>query len=244
MACVWSAHCGTWAAGLVHAEALLVAHSCVSSVVASGPAPSNNHKQQSQQKTQQHIITCQAHSSFVVWPMPDRGSSLDRRASMPPLGQQAGAAAAAAAAAVDSLQDTEVIDYKLGMQVAKLRWEVRRCLARAGVLLHKTHACVCVHACVGACMRTRGCVGACLLQGCRVVVLLVAAIARNVVLQHLQCKLVSPGSRTNSTTLVVVCSRAVVGSWGRAVMCSWVRACLGAEAGQLARHLQTCHTVR
>jgi hypothetical protein len=95
-----------------------------------------------QQQQQQAAATCQAQSSFVVWPMAERGSGIERRSSLqlPQQQQQPGqpnataaggaagaasAAAAAAAGAADvSLQDTDMIDYKLGMQVSKLRWEV------------------------------------------------------------------------------------------------------------------------
>jgi hypothetical protein len=71
----------------------------------------------------------------------DRGSGLERRSSLQLQQQQpgqsnsaaaaaaaggaAGSAAAAAGAADVSLQETDMIDYKLGMQVLKLRWEVR-----------------------------------------------------------------------------------------------------------------------
>jgi hypothetical protein len=77
--------------------------------------------------------------------MAERVSGIERRSSLqlPQQQQQqlpgphkaataaAGAASAAAAAAAVggaadvSLQDTDMIDYKLGMQVSKLRWEVR-----------------------------------------------------------------------------------------------------------------------
>ncbi|WIA37821.1 hypothetical protein OEZ86_014682 [Tetradesmus obliquus] len=93
-----------------------------------------------QQPQQQVISTCQAPSSFVVWPVAERGSGLERRSSLQLQQQQPGqpssaaaaaagaagnaAAAAAAAGAADvSLQDVDMIDYKLGMQVSKLRWE-------------------------------------------------------------------------------------------------------------------------
>jgi hypothetical protein len=99
-----------------------------------------------QQQQQQAAASCQAQSSFVVWPMAERGSGIERRSSLQLPQQQPGqpnaaaaagaagaasaaaatAAAAAASGAADvSLQDTDMIDYKLGMQVSKLRWEVR-----------------------------------------------------------------------------------------------------------------------
>jgi hypothetical protein len=99
-----------------------------------------------QQQQQQALSSCQAQSSFVVWPVAERGSGLERRSSLQlpqqqqqPPGQatsaaaaagsagsaNAAAAAAAASGAADAgLQDTEMIDYKLGMQVSKLSWEV------------------------------------------------------------------------------------------------------------------------
>lgn len=87
-----------------------------------------------QQHQQQETVSCQAQCSFVVWPLADRGSSsgLDRRATMSAAHGQngvsstaVGSPAAGSTAAVDLLTDTELIDYKLGMQVTKLRWEVR-----------------------------------------------------------------------------------------------------------------------
>jgi hypothetical protein len=94
--------------------------------------------------------------------MAERGSGIERRSSMqlpqqlpqqqqqqqpgqPNISAAAGAganaasAAAAAGAADVSLQDTDMIDYKLGMQVSRLRWEVRAlrayCLFAVGWLL-------------------------------------------------------------------------------------------------------------
>jgi hypothetical protein len=125
------------------------------------PSPSKSPLKQQTPPPPAAGFSCQTHASFVVWPQPDKTSLERRtsmpmgpgpagptaaaaggpgsNAAAAGVGGAAGGVGAAAAggapAAVSSLmeglQDVEQIDYKLGMQALKLRWEVSLCGAVA-----------------------------------------------------------------------------------------------------------------